>query len=313
MSNSAARSSQAAQGAGSEPADSTERFAEMMPSSTAEPLPDYGALYAPIIPRSPLRNCALLAINALLRLRGWKLPPYFSLRSRFLFREGWMEPDLYHLLPRLLQRGMTVVDVGANVGIITRQLCRLVGPTGKVFAFEPDPFTFQFLEFNTRSFSNRQVVQSAISDNHEPAQLYLSPDGATGNSLLNPTNSSGSVSVPCISLDEFLERARGATVDVIKIDVEGAELSVLRGMRKTRARLPGLQLIVEYCPKNLQGSGVQPRALYDELKTGGCDIKAIRDDGSTRTIACFEDLEPTLNTNGYVNLLCGKGSNFARA
>jgi FkbM family methyltransferase len=260
-----------------------------------------------------VRDCALLLANVLLRLRGLRLPPYFSLRSRLFFRPRSIEPDLCHLAPRLLRPGMTVVDVGANVGILTRQFCRLVGPTGKVFAFEPDPLTFKYLEFNTRSFSNKRLVQSAVSDNHEAALLYLSPDGATGNSLLNQANSAGSLSVPCISLDEFLEREGRPAIDVVKIDVEGAELGVLRGLRQTRSRLPGLQLVVEYCPKNLLGSGVEPRLLYEELVRGGCEIRAIREDGSTRIIAHFEDLESTLNTHGYVNLFCGRSSSAGSA
>jgi FkbM family methyltransferase len=189
---------------------------------------------------------------------------------------------------------------------LTRQFCRRVGPSGRVFAFEPDPFTFQFLEFNTRAFANKELIQSAVSDNHEPGVLYLNAHGGTGNSLLNPSNAAASLSVPCVSLDEFFEIAGRPAIDVVKVDVEGAELSVLRGLRQTRARLPTMQLIVEYCAKNLNGSGVEPRALYDELRVGGSELRAIREDGSTQMIDNFADLGRSLNIHGYVNLLCGK-------
>ena len=105
------------------------------------------------------------------------------------------------------------------------------------------------LEFNTRSFPNKQLTLSAISDNHEPALLHSNPTSGLGNSLFNKADGAETVSVPCISLDEFLDKAGKPMVDIIKIDVEGAELSVLRGMRQTMARLPKLQIIIEYGPE----------------------------------------------------------------
>jgi FkbM family methyltransferase len=274
-------------------------------------LPDYSA----IAPKGFLRKIALRGVNAALRLRGIKLPPYFNLRHRLVilrddlfFPQRGTEPDVQNLCRRLLREGMTVVDVGANVGFLARQFCRRVGPSGKVFAFEPDPFTFEFLKFNTCSFSNIQVTQCAISDNHEPAVLHINSIAGTGNSLLNKTDSSASVSVPCISLDEFLDQASKPTVSVIKIDVEGAELNVLRGMKQTIARLPDLQLIIEYCPKNLRGSGVDPRSVYDEIKAGEFAIHFIREDGSTQNVDGFDSLEPRLNSSGYINLLCTKNT-----
>jgi FkbM family methyltransferase len=272
-------------------------------------LPDYSA----IAPKGILRKTALCGVNAAFRLRGIKLPPYFSLshrllllRDRVFFPTRGTEPDVQNLCRRLLRVGMTVVDVGANVGFLARQFCRWVGPGGKVFAFEPDPLTFEFLKFNTRSFSNIQVTQCAISDNHEPAVLHINSIAGTGNSLLNKADSCASVSVPCVSLDEFLDKAGKPAVSVIKIDVEGAELNVLRGMRQTIARLPELQIIIEYCPKNLRGSGVDPRTVYDEMKTGGFTIHYIREDGRTQGIDSFEGLNPVLNSSGYINLHCTK-------
>lgn len=269
--------------------------------------------YADAAPKGFLRKLALHGVNLVLRLRGIKLPPYFNLRSRlFLVRDRLFspqqgtEPDVQNLCSRLLRKGMTVVDVGANVGFLVRHFCRQVGSSGKVFAFEPDPFTFQFLQFNTRSFANLQLTQCAISDNHEPAVLHINSIAGTGNSLLNKANSSVSVSVPCLSLDEFLDRAGKPAVNLIKIDVEGAELNVLRGMRQTIARLPELQIIIEYCPKNLRGSGVDPRAVYDEIRACGFNVHFIREDGTTQSIDRFESLEPILNASGYTNLFCTK-------
>jgi len=253
-----------------------------------------------------LRKMALRGINGLLRLRGLKFPPYFSLRERLAHLAKGIEPDIQHLCTHFLRPGMTVVDVGANVGLLTRQFCRQVGKGGRVYAFEPDPLTFQFLQFNTRSFQNKELTQCAVSDNHEPALLHLNPTSGAGNSLLKEGDSTESVPVACISLDEFLKQHGNPLVDVIKIDVEGAELRVLRGMRQTVARLPGLKVIIEYCPANLKGAGVAPREVFDELRSQRFNLHIIRPDGGVKVIDRFDELEGNLNSSGYVNLLCAR-------
>ncbi len=243
-------------------------------------------------------------VNGLLLLQGLKFPPYVSLRERLmLLREG-VEPDIQNLCGRILKQGMTVADVGANVGLLTRLFCRRVGEKGLVFAFEPDPLTFRFLEFNTRAFKNKELAQCAVSDNKEPALLHLNSGSGAGNSLLNKTHSIESVPVSCTSLDEFFLRRGDPPVDVIKVDVEGAELSVLRGMRQTIARLPNLKIIIEYCPKNLKGAGVEPRAVFDELHTHGFKLQIVHSDGEAKPLGGFDELECNLNSMGYVNLLC---------
>jgi FkbM family methyltransferase len=272
--------------------------------SFSEQLQTYN--YPDAAQRGPLRRMALWSINSFLLLWGLKFPPYFGLRHRLIHLVTGTEPDIQNLGKRLLRPGMTVMDVGANVGLLTRQFCRQVGKNGRVYAFEPDPLTFQFLEFNTRSCKNRELTQCAVSDNQEPALLHLNLTSGAGNSLLNPNHSTESVPVACISLDEFLKRHGNPSVDVIKIDVEGAELSVLRGMRETTARLPGLKVIIEYCPKNLRGSGVEPRAVFDELRSQHSNLRVIQPDGGLKMIERFEELEGNLNPIGYVNLFCSR-------
>ena len=269
-----------------------------------EPLQTYS--YPDTAPKGLLRRIAVRGVDGLLLVRGLKFPPYFSLRRRLAHLAKETEPDIQHLCAQLLRPGMTVVDVGANVGLLTRQFCQRVGKSGRVYAFEPDPLTFQFLEFNTRSFKNKELTQCAVSDNQEPALLHLNLTSGTGNSLLNQGHSTESVPVVCTSLDEFLKQRDNPLVDVIKIDVEGAELSALRGMKQTAARLPGLKIIIEYCPANLTGAGVAPREVFNELRSQQFNLQAIRPDGSGKAIDRFGELESNLNPSGYVNLLCAR-------
>ena len=270
--------------------------------NSSEPLQTYQ--YPETVPKGLLRKTAFRCINRLLLLRGLKLPPYFRVRDRLVCLVKGTELDIDRLCARLLKPAMKVVDIGANAGLLTRQFCRRVGPSGWVYAVEPDPLTFQFLEFNTRSFKNKELIQCAISDNEGPALLHLNFTSGTGNSLLNQGHSKESVPVTCISLDEFLKQRGDPAVDVIKIDVEGAELSVLRGMRQTLERLPELKIIIEYCPANLNGAGVRPCEVFDELRSHSFNRQAIRANGSVEGVERFEKVEAHLNPSGYVNLLC---------
>jgi FkbM family methyltransferase len=258
-------------------------------------------------PKGPLRKIALWGVNHLLGLQHLKLPPDFPLHQRFAILKTGTEPDIRNLCSQFVSKGMTVIDVGANAGLITRHFCRLVGEKGRVFSFEPDPLVFRFLEFNTRLFSNKELIQSAVSDNHEPIQLHLNSCSSLGNSLFNKSKSAESVSVSCISLDEFLKSRGDPIVDVIKIDTEGAELSVLRGMRQTVARLPALKIIIEYCPQNLNGAGVKPQAVLDELRSHQFRLQIIQNDGSLKKIDGDDVPAGDFNPNGYVNLFCARG------
>lgn len=255
---------------------------------------------------APVKAVLRQIVTFALYCRGLKLPRSFDLRDRLIVLNAGIEHDISALTSALLKPGMVVLDVGANIGLLTRHFCEAVGPSGKVFAFEPGPENFDCLKFNTKNFDNKSVLQTAISDANGTARLYLNARSSTGNSLLNQNNAAGSVEVECKTLDTFLSENGVAQVDFIKIDVEGAELKVLRGMRETLRRLPGVKVVIEYCPKNLLGSGVDPQAVFEELRSQGLVVGAIQEDGRIEKVGDFENLEQHLGTRGYANLLCSK-------
>ena len=84
----------------------------------SEPLQTY--TYPESVPKGLLRRMAFRGVNWLLLLRGLKFPPYFSLRLRLIYLVKEIEPDVQRLCSQVLRPGMTVMDVGANVGLITR-------------------------------------------------------------------------------------------------------------------------------------------------------------------------------------------------
>ena len=262
--------------------------------------------YPTIPPRDALRKLALKAISLILLSRGFKLPPYFSIRERYEVLRCPPEPDVRNFCRRFLREGMTAVDAGWNAGFSRVASAGWSDQAEKSWRLEPDPLNFRFLEFNTRACTNVERAQIAVSDNAEPALLHLNFGSGAGNSLVSQTYSVESASVSCVSLDDFFKSRSNPQIHLIKIDVEGAEIKVLQGMKQTVSWLPDLKIIIEHCPKNLQNAGIKSNAVYDTLKTLDLDVAAIQKNGRLCNIAAFEDLEPLLNRQGYVNLLCSR-------
>ena len=192
------------------------------------------------------RNCAYFRGKA--RLQSWFLPRSGTERvsvfgydmlldlSDVIQRDiysGVYEPFETEWLKRLLRPGMTFVDVGANVGYYTWLAARLVGPTGRVVAFEPGPYAFERLQrvVENNGIENVECQQFAVSDRAGTAPLYVPPiaEGNYNPSLTPYMPGMVPVEVPVDRFDDLVARLRVGRVDVMKVDVEGHELSVFRG------------------------------------------------------------------------------------
>jgi FkbM family methyltransferase len=138
------------------------------------------------------------------------------------------EEQEFRLLESFVSPGDWVIDVGANVGHYTGKLSRLVGPSGRVLAFEPVPRTFELLTANARQFphANVTLMNVAISDKPATASLDV-PTGQGGAYWAHLTDHDTGLTTLCLPLDSIhLPRQ----VRLAKIDAEGHELAVLRGM-----------------------------------------------------------------------------------
>ncbi len=136
-----------------------------------------------------------------------------------------------------LRPGMTVLDIGANAGYYTLLASRAVGLEGRVIAFEPSPRERQKLLTHTRlnRCSNVKVESLALSNREGTTVFFVVQGRETGcNSIKQPDvkDPVQSITVPMTTLGRYLEDERIARVDFIKLDVEGAELEVLRGAEK---------------------------------------------------------------------------------
>ncbi|HXC61367.1 MAG TPA: FkbM family methyltransferase [Nitrospiria bacterium] len=141
--------------------------------------------------------------------------------------------SLDNFLLRFLKPKMTVFDVGAHQGYYTLLISKLVGGQGSVIAFEPSSREFKrlFRHLRINRCKNVRANQLALSDVNGTADFFLIKGlWTTRNSLHPPANHEiQRVSVPITTLDAYLKRESSDDVDLIKLDVEGAELSVLEG------------------------------------------------------------------------------------
>lgn len=173
------------------------------------------------------------------------------------------EPEFYVPFVAAIKPGMTVLDVGAHVGIFSLGAAVRVGPTGKVFAFEAAPHTVRTLSSHIamNGFSHTtQVVPKVVSDRKGEMTFYAFGEsmaasvGRANTEELNPEQPKTitPVTVPSISLDEFCADLRP---DVIKMDIEGAEYLALRGAERILRSHSVKTFLCEIHPKQMQNCG----------------------------------------------------------
>lgn len=172
-------------------------------------------------------------------------------------------------LADLAQPGMVVCDVGANVGITTVAFAQRVGPLGRVLAFEPEPFNAAVFRrhLERAPFQTVTLFEMGLDERAGMRQLHVNR-ACRADSRIVPggaTPPPGTLNVPCDSLDSVLERLNVSRVDLIKIDVQGFEPFVLRGMRRTLANNPGIQVVLELYPEGLGEHGHNAQSLLATL------------------------------------------------
>ncbi|HEY2584246.1 MAG TPA: FkbM family methyltransferase [Tepidisphaeraceae bacterium] len=157
---------------------------------------------------------------------------------------GTSDPEEQAALAQHLKLGQVFYDIGANVGFFTTLAGRIVGPAGRVYGFEPFPGSAAAARANAsrNGFDHVEIIDAAVSNFEGEAAFDVSKT-ITVFRLLKPGESGGgdgkSIRVPVITIDAEVARGRLQPPDMVMIDVEGAELEVLEGMRQTlRARRP---------------------------------------------------------------------------
>jgi FkbM family methyltransferase len=210
--------------------------------------------------RYPILPCAGV-------LRGFKMRVDWRIHRGFAY--GSWEPEVVETIQRVVGPGMTALDIGAQSGFYSLLLSRLVGPRGKVVAFEPLPANYRLLDENLAINGIQNVVarHEAVADfpgemqfsfPHHEASLVAGP--------LLPGESTGTFPVPCTTLDQYAVESSDK-IQFIKMDVEGAETAVLLGARNLLGALHPCMMIELHFSENQ--SGPHPAlAIVEEMGYG---------------------------------------------
>ncbi len=225
--------------------------------------------------------------------KEWRLVAHFAFR-------GVPDPGLLRLFRSLIKPGMVVVDVGAHIGIFTLEAARLLGGRGKVYSFEPTPETFAVLRDNVQvnGFLESGVVvlhQAAVLDRDGLATLGMYPDNSGHNTLFPESDCPTRVEVTTVSLDQAL--AGETHVDVVKIDAEGAEPLILRGMERILKGNPGVRILMEFAPVHLRRAGFEPGAWVEEIQSMGLMIARVDDTTGEQLSISKEELLQAYSLN----------------
>jgi FkbM family methyltransferase len=199
------------------------------------------------------------------------------------------------LFERVLRDGDVVLDVGANLGFYTFLAARLVAPQGRVYAFEPQQSLVEHLNRSVRlnDYCERVVVvpRAVVEEDRGPLPLFFPTTGCgSGDVSVLPRPGleaqPGATATPVV-LDEWMDRIGLRRVDVIKIDIEGAELSALRGSHRLLDELRPRLLVAEL---GLPG-GAEPAGVADLLAEHGYVPRRILPDGSLGAAFTAADLQ----------------------
>ena len=279
------------------------------------------------------RLMAGMVLPGLERARDFKTIDDDPFWFRLELLTGQHETETRRALEQLTEPGMVALDIGAHIGYHTRLLARQVGAEGRVIALEPHPRTFETLLQNTRDLPNVTALQAAAAEAQGSAELHdylmMSASGSLhydqalahqqrarmGAGDVAPRGAEGfepqRYRVQTLTIDDCLDQLPSARVDIVKMDIEGAELAALRGMRRTIAASPDLALVMEYNPSALKAFGHEPVAALDEARQlGFASIEAIEADGSltdwSDPALVERETARLLRDLGVVNLLLRK-------
>ena len=191
------------------------------------------------------------------------------------------------------------VDVGANFGWYTVLLSRLCGDAGRVHAFEPVPDTYELLQRNLELNECANVVtnRAALDAAQARKELYIPDIGVSGSFALHPFDRSyRAMSVETRTLDDYVEAQGLERLDFVKADIEGAELGLLQGAKRTLSRFgPVLMLEVQRSSTTL--FGYEPSAVFRELEPFGYSAFTVNGQGG---LAAFDDPRGELPDYNFV-------------
>jgi FkbM family methyltransferase len=221
---------------------------------------------------------------------------------------GEYDPGLTAALEAVVGDDWVCLDIGANIGPISLTLGELC-PQGEVHAFEPVPVTYEYLQRNLAraGTANLHAHNLALLDRRDEVIIHYNPDFSGGAFISGHLEHGEASTVEATTLDEWVASTGLDRLDLIKLDVEGSELTVLSGAAETLRRFRPA-MIVELNPITMRRMAHHdPRDLYRELcsiygKSG--HLAFIPSSGPMIPVASWSHVERVLAYEGLTNLFC---------
>ncbi len=251
-------------------------FARLFPTSVKKALYGFKPLAGLI--RGTLNQAApsgLAVVNiAAGGLEG--MPMLLDMQTEKDFWLGTYEPEMQSALRELIKPGITVYDVGANVGYVTLMMAKLTGAQGKVYAFEALPDNVERLRRNVElnDYTDRVTIfPGAVAAGAGEVKFLVHSSGgmgkAAGSAGRTDEHYQREITVACISLDEFVYSQGNPPPQAVKMDIEGGEVMALPGMWRVLSEARPLMLMELHGPESA-------RAAWDALTAAGyrlCEMK----------------------------------------
>ena len=208
------------------------------------------------------------------KIAAGDLAGYTILLDMQLDKDYWLgtyEPELQAALRELIQPGAVIYDVGANIGYVSLLLAKAAGQTGKVYAFEALPENAERWRKNIglNGMEERlDLFEGAVTQATGPVRFLVHASGGMGKAAGSAGRQDqypSEVSVPGISLDDFVFGQGNPPPQVVKMDIEGGEVLALPGMRRVLAEARPLMLMELHGPES-------SRLAWDRLTEAGYHI-----------------------------------------
>ena len=238
------------------------------------------------------------------------LDPTDTVVSKSLNSNLIWEKEESEFFKNIIKEGMNVVDIGANIGYFTLLFSKWIGNKGKVYSFEPDPSNFEILSKNICANRSKNVTafQKALSNNDGKLSLFLCEKNKGDHRIFDfyafeDDDKRKKIDVESVTLDSVLSDKK---IEVIKMDVQGAEYLVLEGMKETINKNSNLYLLTEFWPYAIEKSGHSPKDFIEVLRKMKFEISIIKNNKiiSLESDPLIEDYE----IDEFYTLICKKSS-----
>jgi len=230
--------------------------------------------------------------------------------SRYLVYDRCYEFEISEYVRKKITKKMNVVDIGANIGYYSVLFSKWTENQSKIYVFEPEPENFNLLLKNilVNNCKNVIPINKAVSDKDGKAILSLSDDNKGDNTIIDfkiKDNQSriNKVEIQCTKLDSVISSSE--TINLIKMDVQGAEMLALKGMTQTIKNNKNLILITEFWPYAIKKSGYSPKYFIEHLMNWDFKLSTFLN-GKLVPFTLNNDLIYSDSQSKQTNLICEK-------